>query len=140
MKPINVTKAADIEAALKAVNGRSTSHTFTTSGEIAFVADEAEKALERLNIPKSERAGAVYVAQSGEKLPSAYKYEATTTTVRLVRKSGGWYLDEVHSTTLYPRSKPHRHLRLTAEQDTIAVAALRRNYTVAQPVVEEVAA
>ena len=119
-----------IEAALRAINGKKDSHTFYLSHQIDRIAAEAEEKIAALSIAKKHRAGATYVAQSGEELPSAYKYGAATTTVTIARTSGGWYITDIKSSTLYPRSKPARSLRITQEQDAIAIAAVRNEYKV----------
>jgi hypothetical protein len=119
-----------IVSALRAINGKKDSHTYTYGHQIEKSANDAELRLEALSIPKKSRIGAEYVTQSGEELPSAYKYGASTTTVTMVRKSGGWYITDIKSSTLYPRSKPVRSLRITQEQDAIAIAAIRNGYKV----------
>jgi hypothetical protein len=129
---IKITKenAAAIDQALKSVNGKASSHTYTRFSEIWCVADEAEKQLAELNIPKALRKGARYVSQSGETLPSAYKYAATTMTVTIERKSGGWYLSHVAPSTLYSRTKPRKSLFINPAQDAEAIANVRKAYAV----------
>jgi len=121
---------AIIESELRAINGKKGSHTFYLSHQIDRIAAEAEEKIAALSIAKKHRAGAIYVAQSGEELPSAYKYAAATTTVTIARTSGGWYITDIKSSTLYPRSKPSRSLRLTKNQDEIAVASTRSKYLI----------
>jgi hypothetical protein len=127
---VEYKNSAAIETALRAVNGKRDSHTFYLSHQIDRIAAEAEEKIAALSIAKKHRAGATYVAQSGEELPSAYKYGAATTTVTIVRKSGGWYITDIKSSTLYPRSKPGRSLHITQEQDAIAIAAIRNGYKI----------
>ncbi len=119
-----------IETALRAVNGKKDSHTFCTYFSLARIMTEAEEKIAALSIAKKYRAGATYVAQSGEELPSAYKYGAATTTVTIARTSGGWYITDIKASTLYPRSKPVRSLHITQEQDAIAIAAIRNGYQI----------
>jgi len=119
-----------IESELRAINGKKDSHTFYLSHQIDNIAKEAEEKLELLSIPKKYRSGAIYAAQSGEELPSAYKYHASTTSVIIERKSTGWYIIDIKSTTLYPRTKPTRTLRLTKNQDEIAIAFTRSKYLI----------
>jgi hypothetical protein len=130
---VDKAKADDIAAALKAANGRATAHTFTEFGEISRRADGAEKALDALGIPKADRAGARYVAQSGSTLPNAYKFKTTATVVTLLRRPSAWYLESASTYDLYPKSTPGARLELTPEQDAIAVAYLRRGYTIRKP-------
>jgi len=121
---------AIIESELRAINGKKGSHTFYLSHQIDRIAAEAEEKIAALSIAKKHRAGATYVAQSGEELPSAYKYGAATTTVTIARTSGGWYITDIRASTLYPRSKPARSLHITQEQDAIAIAAIRNGYKI----------
>lgn len=133
-----VAKNTDLIAAyLAGVNGKATAHTFTSWAEIATVAEDAEKRLERLGIPKNERAGARFDAQSGEKLPNAYKYTARGTVVTLTRRSGGWYLTHARSYDLYTGHNPTATLWLTPEQDAKAIEVLRRAYGIIPPPIAE---
>ena len=129
---IKITKENEsaIDQVLKAVNGKASSHTYTRFSELWCVANEAEEQLSEFNIPKALRKGARYVSQSGEILPSAYKYAATTTTVTIERKSGGWYLSHVAPSTLYSRTKPRKSLLINPDQDAAAIANVRKSYTV----------
>jgi hypothetical protein len=130
MKPIKISveNFPAIETALKAVNGKASAHTFTTGGSVHIIADLAEAKLDRLGLPKSCRAGAVFIAQSGESLPASYKYKAQTTNIRIERKASGWVLTDISPSTLYPKSKPQRALVLTEAQDAKAIEVLRRAY------------
>jgi hypothetical protein len=134
MKPIKLAKEneAAIEAALKAVNGRASTHAWTTLFELEKAAFWAEKRLERLELPKAVRPGARFVAQSGETLPNAYKYQATTTTVELLRRGAGWYLVDAMQSGLYPKATPRHVLTLTPAQDAKAIEVLRRDYLIAE--------
>jgi len=132
MKPIKITTESHdaIEAALHAVNGRAVTHTFRFPSQILDLAEAAERGLINLGIPKVERAGARFVARSGEKLPSAYKYVAIGTRVTLLRRSGGWYLIHAVATEIHPGETPRAVLELTPVQDARAVEVLRRSYRV----------
>ncbi len=132
MKPIkiNVENFPAIEAALKAVNGKATAHTFTTGGAVHSIADLAEAKLDRLGLPKAVRAGAVFIAQSGDVLPARYRYKAQTTNIRIERRSTGWVLTDISVSILYPKSKPDRLLVLTEAQDAKAIEVLRRAYLI----------
>lgn len=130
MIKINSENENAIEQALRAVNGKSSSHTYIYYADIFHCAADAEKALENLGIPKALRRGATYTVQSGSNLPGAYKYEARTTTVTIERRGSGWVLTKIEESKLYPRSNPKKYLRLTAEQDSAAVAHTRKNYSI----------
>ena len=130
MKSIKITDTAAIDAALLAVNGKATAHTYTHAHQVAKIADEAEAELEALGIPKKHRAGARYTAQSGSRLANAYKHGAISTCVTLTRNSTSWTVASVSQITLYPGQSPQPIFILTAAQDAIAVANFRRKYSV----------
>ncbi len=121
-----------IEAALKAVNGTASRHTYGSFVDVENAMRYADVQMDRLGIPRGYRKGAKYIEQSGDTLPKAYGYEAKTTTITIERGSSAWYLVEVKESGLYPRSKPLMRLTMTAEQDGIAVAQLRKKYVVAR--------
>ena len=127
---INLNAVEKIEAALAAVNGKAARHTYTDAVDLKHVAERAETELERLGLAKAYRAGARVVAESGEKLPGRYKYQATTTTVTLERGSNGWFLVAANSSTLWPQSAPTYRLALTPKQDQIVVERFRSQYAV----------
>jgi hypothetical protein len=140
MKPIKITDAAAVTAALLAVNGKATAHTYTHAHQLAKIAEEAEAELEALSIPKKHRAGARYTAQSGSRLANAYKHGAITTCVTLLRNSAGWRVEKISQATLYPGQSPQPILVLTAPQDAIAVANFRRCYAVSSTFADDRAA
>jgi hypothetical protein len=133
MKPIKITDTAAITAALLAVNGKATAHTYTHAHQVAKIAEEAEAELEALSIPKKHRAGARYTAQSGSRLANAYKHVALTTCVTLTRNSTSWTVASVSQITLYPGRSPRPILILTAAQDAIAVNHFRLRYYILPP-------
>ena len=127
---INIADTEAVRAALAAVNGRAERHAYTLPTEILAVAYDAERALERLDVPKAARKGARYVSQSSGNLPNAYKYKAIGTTVTLVRGAAGWFLADVAACDIWPGKAPFQRLTLTPDQDAVAVAALRKAYRV----------
>jgi len=131
---LNLNSDDKIVAALAAVNGKALSHTFTLASELRAVARDAEEKLSELNVPKSIRSGAVVAAESGERLPNKYKYQATTTLVYLERGSSGWFLTSARRSEIWPDQKPHYFLRLTAAQDMAAVDRFRSQYARRDPV------
>ena len=120
-----------IEAALRAVNGKASSHTYTQAGEIYALSDAAEQRLEELGIPKAERVGAIYRSVSGGSVPNAYKYSRLATWVKLEKRSSGWFFVEACAAQVY-KDAPKGQLSLTPKQDAIAVAKLRAGYVITQ--------
>ena len=139
MKAIKVipANAAAIESALHAVNGHAREWTFTTYAEIEAMANVEERRLECRWIPKSARAGARLFARSGQTVANAYKSTRIATLVTLERRSSGWYLTRVAKTMIFPNQGGRRDVWLTPAQDAIAVAGLRREYSVLKPVAVE---
>jgi hypothetical protein len=132
MKAIKITveNSNTIESVLHEINGKAIAHTFTKYRDIESIAYWAEKKLEKLGIPKAIRNGARITQESGEILPARYNYQAQTTMVHLERKSGGWYLVNINTSKLYPKSKPYSEFFLTASQDAKTIEVLRRGYNI----------
>ena len=114
-----------VQDMLDRANGRATTHCYTIAAQIYDLADAAEAQLGNLGITKTRRAGAAYVATSGSALPSAYKYSAKATWVKLIRRAAGWYLSDCRATEIRPSAPPSRWLTLTAGQDAAAVKLFR---------------
>lgn len=117
-----------IVAALSAVNGRAADHTYTTLGDIAAVAREAEKQLLAL-LPKTSAVGAVFTSVSGEAVPRAYKYRRIGTYVRLERGSSGWFLMDVGRMEIYDGGG-YQTLHLTQDQHVEAVTRFSKQYRI----------
>jgi hypothetical protein len=134
IKAINITaaNAKKIEAALAAVNGRATSHTFTTYAAIEQVATILESKLDRLGIAKKYRAGASGTATSGDSVAKAYRHARNVTDIRLERRSSAWFLVAIGEATAYAEGSLPR-LALTKAQDALAVANLRDAYSIKVP-------
>ena len=91
-----------IQDALEAVNGKASTHTYTTADEIRDVAKIAEDQLAASGVPLAERAGCTITATSGGAVANSYKNRRNATRIILVRGSGAWYLTEVVGTQIYP--------------------------------------
>lgn len=134
MKAIKITaeNMDAIESALLAVNGKAKEHVFTAAIELLHISDRAEGRLDAIGIPKADRKGARFIQESGEKLPSAYKYAARTTRVVIERRASGWWVIDISESSIYPASKPFQRMTLTEAQDAKAVANLRKTYNVGE--------
>jgi hypothetical protein len=129
---INAANARKIEAALAAVNGRASAHTFTTFAEVEQVATTLERKLQGLGIAKKYRAGAGGTARSGDGVAKAYDYTRKATEIRIERRSSTWFLAAIYEATAYAEGS-HPRLVLTENQDAIAIANLRSAYSVNRP-------
>ncbi len=118
MKPIKISpeNGDAIEDALKAANGRATTHTWTRYSDIGALAITAERDLEGYLIPKAMRSGATCTKSSGGYLANAYNNTAIQTTAVIERRSSAWYLTEVYQTALYPKTNNRAQLSITQEQ------------------------
>lgn len=125
---IDPKNEAKIVAALAAVNGRASDHTYTTLGDIAAVARDAEAALLAI-LPKTLAPGAVYTAVSGGPVPRAYKYRRNGTYVRLERGAAGWFLVNADRIEIYDKGG-FSTLHLTQEQHLEAVTRFSSVYRV----------
>ena len=131
MKTIKITESnsTQIESALHEVNGKSTAHTYTAYAEIKEIAKRAEQKLTAL-IPKSYGAGSCFVSESGDSVANKYKGSRNSTTVKIERKSNGfWYLTKIEQGTLYTDGGKE-HLYITEPQKEKAIEALFKNFTV----------
>lgn len=122
---ITTENAAAIEAALKNANGKAFDHTFTSFEDIETVAHKAEKRLEALGLPIKSRAGAKWVETSGEAVNGSYKYARKATTVHLVRRTAGWYLDSAEPATIYKDGGKAQKIQVTKKQEAEIIERIR---------------
>lgn len=120
---------ANVDHLLKVANGSATAHTFNSTAEILQIAQRAEDHLAALGIPLSKRKGAAVVALSGARVPNSYKFSRNGTIVALERTATVWKFRSAHSGNVY-KDGGYERFHLTAEQDALAVANLRKSYMV----------
>lgn len=130
MKAIRITedKIAAIEAALVAVNGKSTAHTITSGTKVVTIAAKAEKLLNEL-IPAKARAGATYSYTSGGAVANSYKHIRNATKITLQRGSKDWMLVDVENVGIFTSGGGEK-MTLTPAQDAKAIARFRKSYNV----------
>ena len=128
---IESKNSAKIEEALKDVNKKSTQHTYTSYEEIAKIAEAAEKKVLSLLL-KKDAAGAMYKETSGAKVALSYKQSRNATEVTMVRKTSGWYLTSIRSTSVGVSGGGRGVLTLTQAQADAAVKNLMKNFIVTQ--------
>ena len=129
MKPILLSDAAAIDAALALVNGRASSHA-ATSGTCLRFAERAEHELASLDLPLGQRVGAILIADSGLRLPSSYKYAVNRTRVTLVRRRDGWALTCATKYLDRATAHPAFQLGLTPTQADIARTRFAQRFAV----------
>ena len=94
MKPIYLTKHADIEAALAEANGKATAHTLTHRADLYMLTRRAETRLKGSGVPKKDWRGIRVVYRPGGPGKS-YARKARyfiTTRVVLEYRASGWAL------------------------------------------------
>jgi hypothetical protein len=115
--------------ALQFANGIAGTHTFDHPYQLLKLAEIAERRLEALRLPKKYRAGARFVAVSGEAVPNKYKYARIATMVKLERGPKCWFLIAAERAEIR-QSGGWRRLHITKEQDKAAVELMRVEYDV----------
>jgi len=93
---------AAIEAALLAVNGDATEHTFTKFSELLDLANKAELVVEGIVGDKASAPGAVLLAISGEAVANKRgdRYGRRATSITIERQVSGWYLTHIAHATI----------------------------------------
>jgi len=127
---IDASNETAIYEALSKVNGRASEHVFKCFSQIDELASLAEEQLDRMEIPISKRAHALYVACSGKRVANRYKYSRVATRVVLQRRTKGWYLevDHISQISIYCDGGGKNRLIITESQDAIAIEKLRKYY------------
>ena len=127
-----------IEEMLRAVNGRASEHTYNYYTQIKSLVAEAEERLGLL-VPKKCFAGAKFYAESGEKVPNAYKYARKSTVIYFERGAKDWFIMQIKADQVY-KEGGSKSLSLTEEQDVKAVEMLRHNYRIQKAILSQQAA
>ena len=125
---INTQNTAALEAALENANGRSLAHTFKSASDIIECARQAEAKLQSLSLAKGCRSGAIATANSGGKVPNAYKYTRITSTATMVRGSSAWFLTSLSTSETYRRTAGGTYVSLTPAQDAEVTATFRSKF------------
>ena len=127
---IKITEAnlEKIQAALDAVNGKATEHTYSRAETVISIANRAEVVVLSM-LAKKDAKGARFISNSGSTMPNSYRYSRKGTQLVMERTSKGWTLTEVAEITLWKEGGKD-YLRLTLAQDKLAVSRFRKNYGV----------
>ena len=140
MKPIKITSSAwgfepdfaRIQAALGVANGKARAHTYTDARDVIAVAQEAERKLDDLGVPKKHRPGTVARADSGSSLPKSYKGRVIYTTLTLRRAADGWTLIKVRRGECWSdQAGEYLHLVISRAARDAAVERLLTDVSVA---------
>ena len=136
---IKITEAnrVAINALLDKINGKSYSHT-AFHKHIFDLAESSELQLDKFDIAKKDRSGAIASGMSGGNVPSAYKYSRIVNTYTIERGSAGWFLIGINKIDNWGDASKDK-LSLTPFQRDIAVHKFTSQFSV-QAVVSAVAA
>jgi hypothetical protein len=102
---INIKDDIKINAALRAVNGRSASFCYTDAYQIRALAVRAEEVLSQRGVYKKNASGSALTARMAGPHANRYRYPANATAITLERTSGGWFLTSVWLEVVYPLEK-----------------------------------
>ena len=136
---IKITEAnrVAINALLDKINGKSYSHT-AFHKHIFDLAESSELQLDKFDIAKKDRSGAIASGMSGGNVPSAYKYSRIVNTYTIERGSAAWFLVSIEKFQNWGNASKDQ-LSLTPAQRDIAVHKFTSQFLV-QAVVSAVAA
>ena len=127
---IKITEAnrRAINILLGEINGKSLSHT-ASQQNIFDLAEFMEVRLDKLNIAKKDRSGALASGMSGGDVPNAYKYSRIVNSYHIERGSADWFLIAADKIDNWGNAaKPH--LSLTPAQRDIAVSKFTAQFSV----------
>lgn len=130
---VSAGNASAIEASLKNVNGRATTHSFTKAAEIIKCAEQAEAATKALLASQKESVGVSATFESGDQVANAYNNMRTGTRVMLMRRTSGWFIVDMQSFQMYRDGGHSMRLFFTPEHDARAIAVLRSRYQIKKP-------
>ena len=136
---IKITEAnrVAINALLDKINGKSYSHT-AFHKHIFDLAESSELQLNKFDIAKKDRSGAIASGMSGGNVPSAYKYSRIVNTYTIERGASDWFLIAANKIDNWGNASKDQ-LSLTPAQRDIAVHKFTSQFSV-QAVVLAVAA
>ena len=127
-----------INALLDKINGKSYSHT-AFHKHIFDLAESSELQLNKFDIAKKDRSGAIASGMSGGNVPTAYKYSRIVNTYTIERRASAWFLVSIDKIDNWGNAaKPH--LSLTPAQRDIAVSKFTAQFSVQAVVPPAVAA
>jgi len=127
---INIKNDTKINAALRAINGRSASFCYTNAHQIRALAARADALLTERGVYKKHASGSKLEARMAGPTANRYKYAANATAVTLVRTSGAWFMTDVGMETVYPREKEWFALTVQPDAGADIVAQAMANITV----------
>jgi len=127
---INIKDDIKINAALRAVNGRSASFCYTDAYQIRALADRANDMLTERGVYKKNAPGSILTARMAGPSANRYKYSANANSVTLTRTSGAWFMTDVGMEIVYPREKELFALTVQPDAGADIVAQAMANISI----------
>lgn len=121
---INILDRVKVENALAAVNGNHQVRNMRYA-DVMYAASAAQQQLDRL-LPKKQQSGASYTWFHSN-LPKAYKWQTSSTCIRVVRYPSGWFLADVERITIYPGETFCGELMLPEEKAETVIRKLLKD-------------
>lgn len=115
---IKEENSAVLEQVLDYVNGRAETWVMSLP-EVFAVSKDAETRLEDARVPKRERAGARCEFHPSGPAANSYRYSVRSTSIRALRRSGGWYLVAAQAISLRPKTPKRMTMMPTETQIAI---------------------
>ena len=126
---LNISKERGDIRKIDAAIGKWLTHG-TSIFQMRDFAEQAEKFLGKIQLPKAERSGVQVFFYSGDVVANRYKYERETHCVLLERGSRDWYLRSINRTTQSPSQGYRAKTYLTKRQRDIVVRQFTKQFTV----------
>ena len=129
MKPIKFAKinADKINAILTEVNGKAADHTYRSFNHFSVDAEAVIWKIENLLGGKKYCPGAKFSIESGNSVPSGYKYTRIGTRVEFECRASGWFVTEIKRADIWSKGGESKIVLTPAHHDR-AVNVLKSGY------------
>jgi hypothetical protein len=129
MRPIKFAKinADKINAILTEVNGKASDHTYRSFNNFSADAEAVIWKIENLLGGKKYCPGAKFSIESGNSVPSAYKYTRIGTRVEFECRASGWFVTEIKRADIWSKGGESKIMLTPAHHDR-AVNVLKSGY------------
>jgi hypothetical protein len=126
---ITESKKNELRSVISETEGRSVVNRVSVEDLMTF-ADMVEKKLDRLDLPKKYRIGALYVYRGQGPFAKAYKFGQPATLFEIERGSDLWYLVKIERVKVYPKQRARSDLYLSRDQKEKIVNMFFKNESI----------
>ena len=113
---LNIQNNSAINAELLKINGRAESFTISCAKQILEAIKKAEEKLAVL--PKSQWQGIVFSYVPAGPTARSYKFNATSTVVRVERGASDWFLVAIGKVAVSPKERERLSIEITPDQSS----------------------